>query len=556
MPACSSRPSAEASSATRGSKPSFYGSWFPFPDNRALDWEKYGKADFLYVSHRHRDHFDPWLLETYVPKDIEVLLPDYPTDDLENDLRSARLRQHHLHAGGRGRSSAARSGSWSRRCARRATGPIGDSSLSIDDGTASILNQNDSHPLDLEKLLSFAKPEAYFTQFSGAIWWPMVYDLAGRGQAELRPPQARGAAQARDVLHREGRRPARVPDGGAADVPARRALPLQRRSGSENDSIFTDQAQFIARMQRARRREYTGHVFIPGTVVEIERRRADGRRRRCTRMPRSRRCSPTSGGTSRAARHAGSRRSPTRRRPAPPVLPPEEMLAALKEWWEPLLRRGRIFREGVGGPVRYTIGDLDMVVDFPKAKLREYAGEETGYWFTIPADLVSTNIRDREIDWSNSIFLSMQFQAGRVGKFNEFIYTFMKCLSRDRIEYVENWYAEQSDVSEDVQLGDWVVQRRCPHLRADLSKTAQDRGRRPHVQPARLEVGPRQRPLPDHARAPDPLAHGRGRAEPRGGAARRLTPRRWRENRSSVRHSVRRGGSRSPDRFSASGEPR
>ena len=134
-------------------------------------------------------------------------------------------------------------------------------------------------------------------------------------------------------------------------------------------------------------------------------------------------------------------------------LPPDEMLAALKEWWEPLLRRGRIFRDGVGGPVRYTIGELDMVVDFPKAKVREYAGEETSYWFTIPADLVSTNIRDREIDWSNSIFLSMQFEAGRVGKFNEFIYTFMKCLSRDRIEYVENWYAEQSDVSEDVQLG-------------------------------------------------------------------------------------------------------
>ena len=49
--------------------------------------------------------------------------------------------------------------------------------ISVDDGTASILNQNDSHPLDLEKLMSFSKPEAYFTQVSGAIWWPMVYDL-------------------------------------------------------------------------------------------------------------------------------------------------------------------------------------------------------------------------------------------------------------------------------------------------------------------------------------------------------------------------------------------
>ncbi|MGN6218084.1 MAG: MBL fold metallo-hydrolase, partial [Microbacterium sp.] len=67
--------------------PTFFGSWFPFPDNRALDWERFGKADFLYVSHRHRDHFDPALMERVVPKDIKVLLPEYPTDDLEQDLR-------------------------------------------------------------------------------------------------------------------------------------------------------------------------------------------------------------------------------------------------------------------------------------------------------------------------------------------------------------------------------------------------------------------------------------------------------------------------------------
>ena len=116
-------------------------------------------------------------------------------------------------------------------------------------------------------------------------------------------------------------------------------------------------------------------------------------------------------------------------------------------------------------------GELDLVIDFPRAKVREYAGEQTQYWFELPPDLVSTNIAEHEIDWSNSIFLSLQFTAGRVGKFNEFIYTFFKCLSRDRIEYVENWYAEQTDASEDARLEEWTVQRRCPHLRADLTKT-------------------------------------------------------------------------------------
>ena len=65
-------------------KPSFYGSWFVFPDNRALDWERIGSADYLYISHRHRDHFDPWLLETYVRKDIGYGIDD---DSIFTDQR-------------------------------------------------------------------------------------------------------------------------------------------------------------------------------------------------------------------------------------------------------------------------------------------------------------------------------------------------------------------------------------------------------------------------------------------------------------------------------------
>lgn len=449
-------------------KPAFYGSWFPFPDNRALDWERYGRADFLYISHRHRDHFDPWLLETYVPKDIKVLLPDYPTDDLEQDLR--RLGYDNVvytQAGEVLEYGPLRLMVTPLRAP--SDGPIGDSSLSIDDGTASILNQNDSHPLDLEKLLSFGKPEAYFTQFSGAIWWPMIYDLpheAKQNFAHLK----REAQHKRAMYYIEKVDAPHVFPMAGPPMFLRDELFRFNGLGTENDSIFTDQVEFIRRME-AEAPQYSGHVFLPGTVVTIENGAQTVEQTLYTDAEIQAMFDDKWGylEQQRATRQAEIAAEEASRAAA---LPPDEMLAAIKEWWEPLLRRGRIFREGVGGPVRYTIGDLDMVVDFPRAKVREYAGEETGYWFTIPADLVSTNIADHEIDWSNSIFLSMQFAAGRVGKFNEFIYTFMKCLSRDRIEYVENWYAEQSDVSEDIQLQDWVVQRRCPHLRADLSKTA------------------------------------------------------------------------------------
>ena len=42
--------------------PAYFGSWFVFPDNSGLDWAALGNCDYLYVSHLHKDHFDPKLL--------------------------------------------------------------------------------------------------------------------------------------------------------------------------------------------------------------------------------------------------------------------------------------------------------------------------------------------------------------------------------------------------------------------------------------------------------------------------------------------------------------
>lgn len=448
--------------------PSFYGSWFPFPDNRGLDWERFGReADFLWISHRHRDHFDPRLLERYIRKDIEVLLPEYPTDDLEKDIRAL----------GYTNITYAPAGQVIQRGELKmmitplrapSDGPIGDSSLSVDDGTGSMLNQNDSHPLDLEKLLDFGKPDAYFTQVSGAIWWPMVYDLpldAKQNFARLK----REAQNKRAMYYIEKVDAPHVFPMAGPPMFLRDDLFDFNGLGKNGESIFTDQKQFLAHMKELAP-QYDGQLFIPGTVVTIDGGEVTSEQTLYTEAEIAHIFDEKWEylEEQRASRQQEIRDEEASRAE---VIPPAEMLEAIKTWWEPLLKKSRTIRLGVGGCVRFRIGELDMVVDFPRAKVREYAGEECVYWYTIPADLVSTNIVDHEIDWSNSIFLSMQFSVGRSGKFNEFLTTFLKCLSVDRIEYVENWYQEQTDQTEDTEIGDWVVQRRCPHLRADLTRT-------------------------------------------------------------------------------------
>ncbi len=70
--------------------PAFFGSWFPFPRNDRLDDDLLARiegADFLYVSHLHGDHWDePWL-RSHLPRDIGVLLPGYPTRELDRRMR-------------------------------------------------------------------------------------------------------------------------------------------------------------------------------------------------------------------------------------------------------------------------------------------------------------------------------------------------------------------------------------------------------------------------------------------------------------------------------------
>ena len=92
------------------------------------------------------------------------------------------------------------------------------------------------------------------------------------------------------------------------------------------------------------------------------------------------------------------------------------------------------------------------------------------YGFEIAPELVRTVLRDEEPDWVNTIFLSTRFRAWRVGGYNEYLYTFFKCLTDERIAYADGWFAETHDDTATITLDGWEIQRRCPHLKADLSK--------------------------------------------------------------------------------------
>jgi UDP-MurNAc hydroxylase len=149
----------------------------------------------------------------------------------------------------------------------------------------------------------------------------------------------------------------------------------------------------------------------------------------------------------------------------------ESLLEPLRARLEPIMIQSDQICDGIGYPVELRLGPETVVLDFPKRAVREpIPDEKFRYGFQIAPELVRTVLRDDEPDWVNTIFLSTRFSAWRVGGYNEYLYTFFKCLTDERIAYADGWFAEAHDDTTSITLDGWEIQRRCPHLKADLSK--------------------------------------------------------------------------------------
>ena len=448
--------------------PAFFASWFPFPDNADLDWARLGAVDYLYVSHLHRDHFDPEHLRRWVSPAATVLLPDYPTNDLEDALSEVGFTQFcrtkndepvDLGGGLRIMVQARTSPT---------DGPIGDSSLWVEHDGVRLLNQNDARPADLSTFAELGDVHAHLLQFSGAIWYPMVYDV----------PAARKAALGRRKRARQIDRTIRYID----DLKASWVFPIAGPPAFLDDdlwelndldadptNIFLDQRAFLE--EYTRRGHANGLILLPGTVADVS----------------SDQCTVTQPVPDvdhffeDKARYLAAYRD--RRRPVIDAQraswhhPGVDVFKELKQRVEPLLDASVHLACHIGQVHLEVENDSDgraehIVIDGPARQVRHHGGEEAAHRFTVKRALVEHLLHTGEVDWVNSLFLSCRFSASRQGPYNEAVFVFFKCLSPERLRHAEAWYADRETDAEDIFLDDWLVQRHCPHLSADLSRFA------------------------------------------------------------------------------------
>ena len=446
--------------------PAFLGSWFPYPRNDQLDAETMAAVrtpDYLYVSHLHGDHFDERFLGEHVDKKVQVLLPDFPTDELRRRLtrlgfsRFIETRDGVEHDLGDGLRIAIHVES------SVTDGPGGDSALVVSDGESRLVNQNDCRTHDPKALGAHGPVDQHWLQFSGAIWYPMVYDEPDH----MRRDNARAKVASQFVRAEQYVASVNatvvVPSAGPPCFLDPELFGLNMVTGDEI-SIFPDQTHFIERLSRAGR---TAALNLPGTTIEshdgeVTVRHAVSDPDRPFRDKREYLLQYQHDWAEWLSREKDSWPSKS-----------SAFVTRLAAWWEPLLSRASMLRKGVGGSCLIRSGDEHILVDFVNGKVRAHVDEPYQFRFDIDPALLEKVLGEHAVDWSNSLFLSCRFIAWREGAFNEYLYNFFKSLSVERIDRAEaeakRRLGSLETPSEEIQIADFTLERYCPHRKADLS---------------------------------------------------------------------------------------
>lgn len=453
--------------------PAYFTSWFVFPDNSGLDWDRLGQCDYLYVSHLHRDHFDRENLAKHVSKDATVLLPEFPVDDMETELREIGFTKFinfpneqvvELDGGLKVMIQAMTAPN---------DGPLGDSSIWLEYDGIRVLNQNDARPHNLDVFAELGPVHAHFLQYSGAIWYPMVYDLTDKAR-EAFGKQKRARQLDRTLRY-------------INDLNARWVFPMAGPPCFLDDdlwflndihhdpgNIFPDQ-QFFADWMAEHGKD-NAVILLPDSTWEITR---DGLHTEVSHPVADVREFFELDNKVAYLRDYQERMRPVLAAERASWAHPDlDIFADLKTRVEPIMAQADHMCAGIGGPVQFDFTDgTDTIIesitfDFASRTVRRPEDDDKPrYRFQTERVFMEHLVATQEVDWVNSLFLSARFSAKRVGQYNEYVYTFFKCLDNERVNYVEGWYASQLiEEDEDIELDGWVVQRRCPHLQADLTR--------------------------------------------------------------------------------------
>ncbi len=240
-------------------------SWFPFPENDAIDLDSLERATHLYISHWHEDHLDEWFLRTrseLFKQSVVVIIPKFQYPRLRDEIAKCgfanilEIEDEYTTANG------------TRIYIQRDENPLySDSSITIGSGEYVFVNSNDCKLTigqEEEILRRFGAVTMYAAQFSGATFHPTCYDYPAAQKIEM--SRTRREAKFRRIVSSIERLKAKayIPSAGPACFLSEDLFDLNLNT----ETVFSTNNDFYLWLENDGERSWFFTEILPGEEID------------------------------------------------------------------------------------------------------------------------------------------------------------------------------------------------------------------------------------------------------------------------------------------------
>jgi UDP-MurNAc hydroxylase len=399
----------------------FLCSWHQWPRNDRLGSEIMNQvmsADYLYVSHLHRDHFDEEFLRAYFAANpnVVVFVPKFNEPNiLYKELAKLGATNLQLMPD---REALQLDGftaevlmDWNGTYANK-----GDSGICITDQDGRIFNQNDSKHDDFPSDI-----DIHFTQFSGAIWYPMAY------KEGMKDDDKYHSIVASEVERRQIAFINTITKSAAKHVFPHAGPPVflrdyQRWMNEPGESVFYDQPELLSYIRA--KGVSNAHVSHPGMIVELNNHEVTTVYPGMTEAE-TEDFYAVDNKLATIAEYAESRRSTIEKFDSSLPEPSSDLGEKFIAWLNPILEAKASILDNVASNILVQSDDNEvrLIIDHANHEIRVLTDtDEYDHSFTIPRRIMELMELQKQRVWTSEVFLGVVHTSWRKDAYNKYVY--------------------------------------------------------------------------------------------------------------------------------------
>jgi len=436
----------------------FFSSWYQFPRNDHIDLKSLvADVDALYISHSHNDHLDSWTLNHF-DKNINVYIPKYEDPALKIILK--RLGFSNVHQIDDYEDFYI--GDIKLNIFKEEDHLDKDSCILLDDGQQKILNLNDCH-LNPKIVKELAPVDVLMVQFSGASWWPCVYDYDVDKMKDISTRKKENNMRRAIEYSKWSQAKLSIPCAGPP-VFLDEMFDFWDITRYENYSPFPLMREGVAHFEK---NDINTNLINPGDIfsyngeTKFESRPLDENDiydDYLTYLD-----SYKKDKLEITKKHLSRYKNGL------------EAASLLKKAFDSVIRRSRVYKHKLDYPINIEIvGEhrSNWLINFKENLFKEYKNEDFRYKFTFDCNYLAAILEQKFIDF-DYYFLSLRFEASRnPDEFDDILFALMRNMDPLRLGVSEKIYIRKKSKNDffEVESGGkkYKVHKYCPHLLVNL----------------------------------------------------------------------------------------